>query len=219
MTMEVADKPIFLYVFDPLCGWCYGFHPVLNRITEEYKDRFEFQVISGGMVRGDRVGPIGEVAPYIRNAYQTVEQRTGVKFGEGFLTGILEKGEAIFASEPPAKAMIVLKQHVPTRQIAIANAIQEAIYDQGVEPALAISYAGVARKFGVDPQTMIAQMDSDLVHQFMEEEFETSAQLGVQGFPTVFLLTQTHRFLLARGYVPYEDLEQAIGQAFAYMQA
>ena len=64
----MADKPTFFYVYDALCGWCYGFSPVMQNVAAKYDDRLNFEVISGGMVTGPRVGPIGQVAPYIKSA-------------------------------------------------------------------------------------------------------------------------------------------------------
>ena len=72
-----------IYVYDALCGWCYGFSPVIKQVFEKYQAQFDFEVISGGMILGERQGPIGEVAAYIKGAYKTVEDTTGVKFGEG----------------------------------------------------------------------------------------------------------------------------------------
>ncbi len=63
-------KGKLIYVYDALCGWCYGFSPVISKIHKEYKDSLEFEVISGGMILGDRIGPIGEVASYIKTGLQ-----------------------------------------------------------------------------------------------------------------------------------------------------
>lgn len=216
---EVQDRPLLLYVFDPLCGWCYGFHPVIEQLQEKYQDQFAFQVISGGMVRGERIGPIGEVAGYISEAYKVVEEKTGVTFGEGFLRNVLAPGTTIFDSEPPARALAVLKQHAPDQQVALSSAVQKAIYYDGMEPVKPESYAGIASEFGLDPALLAEQMNTEAAQRAAEAEFDLSNQLGVQGFPTVFLFTQTHRFLLARGYLPFAQMEDTIGQALAYMQS
>ena len=87
-----------IYVYDALCGWCYGFSPVMQQLHEKYSKEMDFTVLSGGMVTGERVGPIGQVAGYISEAYKTVEAHSGVQFGDGFLNGILKEGKAIFNS-------------------------------------------------------------------------------------------------------------------------
>ena len=70
------NKPRIIYFFDTLCGWCYGFSPVIKQIADKYGDEFDFEVISGGMMMGERVQPASVMADYILNAYKTVENRT-----------------------------------------------------------------------------------------------------------------------------------------------
>src|SRR5258707_6496220 len=74
-----------IYCYDAWCGWCYGFSQVIKRISEEYKDRFFVEVLSGGMILPPEPRPIAATAGYIRGAYKTVEERTGIQFGADFL--------------------------------------------------------------------------------------------------------------------------------------
>ena len=108
-SIKNADKIKLIYVYDALCGWCYGFSPVIDQFAKKYKNDLTFEVISGGMVTGGRIGSIGEVAGYISWAYKDVENATGIKFGNNFLNKTLKDGKAIFTSIPPAIAMSVFK--------------------------------------------------------------------------------------------------------------
>ena len=77
--------PTIYYCYDAYCGWCYGFSPVIRRIFEEYRQSIDFEVLSGGMILPETPQPIGVMAGYIRTAYKTVEERTGIRFGEDWL--------------------------------------------------------------------------------------------------------------------------------------
>src|SRR5690242_16380389 len=107
-------KPKIIYVYDALCGWCFGFSPVIRAVQDAYRDEFDFEIISGGMMIGDRAGRISDVAPYIRNTYKTVEETTGIVFGLGFIRN-LEEGYMIFNSERPAIGLSVFKRLLPNR--------------------------------------------------------------------------------------------------------
>jgi PiT family inorganic phosphate transporter/sodium-dependent phosphate transporter len=65
--------PRIIYCYDAYCGWCYGFSPVIKTIYEKYKDQFEFETISGGMIPVESTQHIGVIANYILDAYKTVE--------------------------------------------------------------------------------------------------------------------------------------------------
>ena len=85
LNSGVKAEVKLIYYFDALCGWCYGFSPVVSKLQETYKNKIDFEVISGGLFLGNRVGTVNDVAPYIKaGAYKSVESRTGVKFGKSF---------------------------------------------------------------------------------------------------------------------------------------
>ncbi|MEY4661231.1 MAG: hypothetical protein RLZZ42_1183, partial [Bacteroidota bacterium] len=78
-------KPTIIYCYDAYCGWCYGFSPVIKNLWQRYNQAFDFETLSGGMIPENATRHISAIAPYIRDAYKTVEETTGVKFGEDFL--------------------------------------------------------------------------------------------------------------------------------------
>jgi len=76
--------PKILYVHDPLCGWCYGFIPALDAFAATHPD-IDIEVIPGGLVRGEKVGPYGDMLDYISTAAPRMTQITGQALGDAFL--------------------------------------------------------------------------------------------------------------------------------------
>lgn len=196
-----------VYVYDALCGWCYGFSPVMNQFQEKYKDSLDFEVISGGMVTGDRIGPIGEVAGYISWAYKDVEKATGVKFGTDFLDKTMKEGTAIFTSIPPAIAMSIFKELQPKNSVQFASALQKAVYFDGLEPENYADYGKIATEFGLDATEFVSKMNNSIYLQKAEMDFRKSNELRVSGFPTVFIEMNGTYHKIASGYLPFEVLE------------
>jgi putative protein-disulfide isomerase len=199
-----------IYVYDALCGWCYGFSPVITEMKQKYHSQLDFEVLSGGMVTGNRIGPIGEVAGYIKTAYKDVERAAGVEFGAAFLNETLEEGTAIFTSVPPAIAMAVFKSHKPEEQVEFAAALQKAIYYEGKEPNELATYGELATAFGLDSATFTAEMKESKFQDLANKEFQTAARLGVRGFPTVFILKDGQYEQISHGYVPLSAFEKRI---------
>jgi putative protein-disulfide isomerase len=205
------SKPKIYYVYDALCGWCYGFSPVINRFHEEQKVNFDFEVLSGGMVRGPRVGPIGMVAPYIKEAYKQVEQSTGVKFGPQFLQELSKEEQSpVFDSVPPAKALTIFKHMQPDHQLAFSSALQKAIYFDGIPPTDHSALARVAAGFGIDTTYFLKAMDTDEAGHKAAEEFALVENWGITGFPAVVLDRGDQLFLAGRGYTPFEQFSSTV---------
>ncbi len=203
------SKPTIYYAYDALCGWCYGFSDVMTEFYERNAHKYNFHVLSGGMVTGERIGPIGEVAGYIKEAYLTVENATGVKFGEAFLAE-LDKGEAIFTSIPAAKAMALFRSQKPDEMIAFAARLQKAIYEEGLPPAELSTYGTCAADFNLDAAAFEENMQLEKIDQLIIEEFKTVANWGITGFPCVIYKDDDKAYMVARGYTPLNVLEETV---------
>lgn len=103
-------QPTVLYLYDALCGWCFGFSPVMQQLQETWRDQVAFDVLSGGMVPPDFAQPIGAKAAYIAAAYKQVEEYTGVHFGAAYLHHIFHPAESPWVEESltPAVALCLL---------------------------------------------------------------------------------------------------------------
>ncbi len=170
-----------------------------------------FRVFSGGMMMGDRMGPINTVAPYIKEgAYKTVEQRTGVRFGKKFLEEILEPGTEVLSSLEPAIALSVFKSFENGLDIAYAAALQRAIYYDGIPSTLLEGFVPYAAELGIDEQEFRIRLNDPVYHDRAYDDFRTVQRFGIQGFPTTVLLQDDQYYLLGHGYTEPEELESRL---------
>jgi putative protein-disulfide isomerase len=207
LKTQNPEKMKIIYVYDALCGWCYGFSPVMEAFAANYGEEVEVEVVSGGMIRGSRIGRIGEVAAYIAEAYKEVERGTGVVFGEAFLNDILKDGQAIFTSIPPAIALSVFKTLRPAQSLAFASSLHKAIYFDGIAPDDFEAYGRLAEAFGLDAVQFVSMMQDEAFQKLAENDFAKSASLGVTGFPTVFLSDGSMQVIISRGFADFETLK------------
>ena len=201
-----------IYIYDALCGWCYGFSSVMQQLHEKYAGQLEFEVLSGGMIMGLRAGIIGEVAPYIKKAYPAVEKGTGIKFGEPFLQNILEPGMAIFSSEMPGIALTIFRKHLPDQVLSFAHTLQNALYRDGIELSILENYRPLVEKFGLSGDDFIRDLQTEENRYETLMEFQTVANWGVTGYPTVLLkpVHEAQYYMIAQGYTPLERLDEVI---------
>lgn len=197
-----------IYVYDALCGWCYGFSGIITEFVKNHPEIEEVEVISGGMVRGDRVGPISQISDYLSNAYKDVEEKTGVEFGEAFLNGTLKEGKAILNSIPAAVAMNIFKEVDTENQLEYASEIQKAIYYDGEKPEDPELYSELAAEFGFDREDFKNKMSSTKYRGLAEQDFAICQQWGINGFPSVILDLGDQLTLMARGAASLEMLEE-----------
>jgi putative protein-disulfide isomerase len=208
-----------VYVYDALCGWCYGFSPVINRLYEKYKSKLGIEVVSGGMILGKKSGPVGKVAAYISEAYKQVEDKTGVEFGSAFLEGTLKEGKVVFDSFPPAKALKIVKELKDVRTLPYATDIQKAIYYDGADPSNVDLYKDLASAHGISVKDFEILWSSPDYQVRTHEEFIFAQQLNVTGYPTVFIEEDSTYHLLARGYTSYKVLRDRLEHLVGFAES
>ena len=175
----------------------------------------DFEVITGGMVTGARVGSISQIAGYISSAYKNVEETSGVLFGEAYLSGLLKDNSVVMDSVPPSKAVEVVKQLNPAIQIPFVHALQKAHYFEGKDYNAESTYQYLCELFNLDNDRFIELWNSEEIAYRTNQNFQWSAQAGISGFPTTLLEYQQQYYLLAQGFLPLDQLEERLAKALA----
>ncbi len=203
------DKPLLIYCYDAYCGWCYGFSPVISAIADAYKDKLEVEVLSGGMILPEKPVHIRVSAGYILNAYQQVEELTGIKFGEDYLWHIRNPEESDWYpnSEKPSIALCIFKEYYPERAVEFASDLQYSLHYEGRDLTDNEAYRHLLEKYSIQPEVFYEKLASEAYRDMAYYEFSLVKQLHVNGYPTVFIQTGETKFhMVARGYTAYEAL-------------
>lgn len=206
-------QPLLIYCYDAWCGWCYGFSPVIKKLSEAYKDRLSVEVLSGGMILNEHPRPIGVMAGYIQQAYKTVESHTGIRFGEDFLWHIFnpDKSDWFPDSEKSAIALCIVKEQLPDKQVAFASDLQYALNYEGRDLCDDEAYRHLLAAYGIDATDFYQKLHSETYKEKAQYEFALVKQLQVTGFPAVLMQVSESKFyLVARGYTNYDDLSQRV---------
>ena len=201
------EKARLLYFFDPLCGWCYGFSATMKKVEEFYSDDFQIEVYSGGMIRGERVGMLSAIADYIKESLGRVEEMSGVRFGEAFKQKLNGDGDLFLSSDPPSKALAVIKKHFPEKALKYAEALQALVYEQGKNSDDREALADLAHSFGMEKSAFIQEWESEDSLKWAEEDYYMSHSFGVQGYPALIAEAGGQYYLIAKGFRDYSSLQ------------
>ncbi|HEY9257754.1 DsbA family protein [Chitinophaga sp.] len=199
----------FIYIYDPLCGWCYGFTPVIQQLQERDNGHMEFNILSGGMITGDNRQPFSSMATYIQREHTNVEAMTGVKFGQAFLEKLLPS-EEIMDSEKPSIALTVFKQYQPENAITFAHDMQVALNYNGQSLNNDSTYRTLIKKFSLPEDEFISRLHDEHYRYETNQEFQLIQNWGITGYPAAILDTGKQLYLCARGFTTLDKLEETI---------
>lgn len=93
------------YLFDPLCGWCYGAAPLLAAAAGV--PGLEIELHGGGMFTGSNRREINsQWRSYVLPHDRRIAELSGQPFGDGYFNGLLNDQGAVLDSEPPISAIL-----------------------------------------------------------------------------------------------------------------
>ena len=176
------------YIYDPLCGWCYGAAPLVKAAREI------LPVIphGGGMMTGAHRQPVtAQLREYVQPHDLRIAQLSGQPFGEGYRNGLLGDTTAVFDSEPPTAAMLAAEE-LSGRGLDMLAQLQIAHYVEGLRIADRGVLIQVAASLGLDGERFAVALDRQLGEAVQAHIQNTRAfmdQMGVQGFPSFLLET------------------------------
>lgn len=171
------------YVYDPLCGWCYGAEPLVNAASRV----LPVLMHGGGMMAGaNRQAVSAQLRDYVMPHDRRIAEYTGQPFGQDYFEGLLRDTGALFDSQPPIAAVLAAQQ-VADAGLAMLARIQRAHYVEGRRVSEADVLNLLASELGLPAEAFaaaLATVDSDS-HIRTSRAF--LASVGGQGFPTLVL--------------------------------
>jgi len=205
---EIVSAKRLVYIHDPLCGWCFGFSPVVQQLYDATRRRARWDILCGGMVLGDRVGPISRLSEFLKQSLPRVEGTTGIRFGKAFTTGVLESGSLVLSSMEPSRALQAVKTLAADRALAYAVGVQRALYEQGRDVSSMEVLGEIAesvRVVGFEIEYLKTE-----TYERTIEEFKLVSDLGVTGFPTLLGFDGEEGRVFSRGWAPFDPVFESV---------
>ncbi len=179
------------YIYDPLCGWCYGAKP----LVQAARTLLPVVAHGGGMMSGaNRQAVSPQLRNYVMPHDRRIAEYTGQPFGEAYFEGLLRDETAIFDSTPPIAAVLAAEQ-IAGRGLELLGRLQTAHYVEGRRIADEAFLLELAQSMGLDAQAFFAAFNEAETERHIKESRTLLANVGGQGFPT-FALEQNGQFTL-----------------------
>ncbi|MDZ5699938.1 DsbA family protein [Chelativorans sp. M5D2P16] len=137
------------YLFDPLCGWCYGASPAIGKLMQQ--EDIEVTAIPSGLFAGAGAFPMNAgFAAHAWEADQRIAKLTGQVFSEVYRKNVLESRTGLIDSGPATLALTAVRLTAPEREFEALKAIQRARYVEGRDNGDPAVIASILAELGLD---------------------------------------------------------------------
>jgi putative protein-disulfide isomerase len=195
------------YIYDPLCGWCYGAAPLVKAAREV----LDVRPHGGGMMAGpNRQAITPQLRAYVKQHDERIAQLTGQHFGQGYIEGLLNDNSVALDSEPPTAAMLAA-QEIAGRGLDMLAQLQIAHYVEGRHIADRATLIEVAAALGLDPTAFAEALDrqsGEVLQRHFKETRKLMSAVSARGFPSFVLETD--------GILQILNVAGYLGQAQAF---
>lgn len=201
------------YLFDPLCGWCYGASPAIQKLGQQSSLRFE--LAPTGLFAGNARAMDADFAAFAWSNDQRIAGLTGQTFTEAYRQNVLGRHGSRFDSATATLSLTAVSMTEPQRELEVLKLVQEARYVQGLDTANDIVVGALLRSLGLfTAAEMMAKPATTLLAANaarMRKAQELMQSFGVQGVPALVVSDDKGRRLL-RGDALYGGFEQLLRQ-------
>lgn len=186
-TGNTQSTKILHYVYDPLCGWCYGIAPLIEVVSNIFPDAIRLhggglftpaRAVTGGQSWKEHVTPIDE----------RISQLSGQVFSHAYRDA-LGNTKMVLNSLLPISAILVA-QIMGKRDVYLLKALQEAYYLDGLNISDKNTLLFIVKKLGFDVElfaSLLSEISKTQIQQHLSQTQQLMSQVNGHGFPTLFI--------------------------------
>lgn len=195
-----------IYVMDPMCAWCYGFQPELDRFLKNFPTA-EVDWIMGGLAP-DTNEPMSESLRHaIASYWYEIEQLSQVIFNHDYWT----LNTPYRSTYQACRAVISAEQLKAKSATRMVNAIQSAYYIEAKNPSLDKTLLDCAELIGLEDEKFWETLKSEKTEKQLQHHLHITRHFQVTGFPALIYLDEGGKaYPLALGFCKSIELEERL---------
>lgn len=210
------DKTLH-YLFDPLCGWCYGATPAVSGLLQT--PGVSVELMPTGLFSGEGARPMDDsFAGFAWSNDQRIEHLTGQRFTELYRRRVLGDRKRLFDSGPATVALTAVSLTAPARELEALKAIQRARYVDGDDVTSLTTLAVLLEVLDLDEAAArVANPDADLLGATLARVGRAQVlmqEFGARGVPTLIAESGAKRWVLDHS-AAYSNPQALISQLAA----
>jgi putative protein-disulfide isomerase len=192
-----------IYIGDPMCSWCWGISPHLNRLQREAAQRgIRYRIVVGGLRPGGGDPWNEQFRNFLQHHWEEVHARSGQPFGQE----LFELEHFDYDTEPACRAVVAARELAPELEVRFFELVQHYFYVQNQDPKEVDFYQPICATLGIDFQAFSDLFSSPETMAATQAEFQMNRQWGVTGYPTVVVRKDEKFLVVAQGYATFEQM-------------
>jgi len=209
MSSSDTRQRQLIYFADPMCSWCWGFSPVIERIAEKFGNDLPIRVVMGGLRAGNTVPMDQGMKNDIESHWHHVHERSKQPFDHAFF----DRDGFVYDTGPACRALVAARRAQPGCELAFLKTLHEAFYKYGVDLTDGVELMQIATDFGFTTEQFSQAFEGDECSNELANDFSLVLNNGIRAFPALLGGSEADRFMaITHGYKSFENLEPSLNR-------
>jgi len=189
-----------IFVLDPMCSWCWGFHPVIEALRKDHSERYTFSLVLGGLRTSGQMTWDAQSKAYLKSAWDAVAQTTQQPFNPK----LLNLTHFDYNTYPACKAVITIRElYGVDAAFTYFGAIQKAFYTEGADITTLETLTHYVTQ---DKVAFTHFYQSDRAELLMQHDFSKAHSMGANAFPSTVKIDEDGHMVCVNGYKGLEEI-------------
>ncbi len=210
INIATQKKPVkIIYFTDPICSTCWGIEPQLRKLKLEYGSEVEVEYRMGGLLPDWSYNSGGISKPSdVAHHWDEVSHYYNMP-----INGDVWLEDPLHSSYPPSIAFKAAQIQDETKAIAFLRKLREMVFLEKKNITKWENISNAAKTVGLDIEKLKTDFESDAIALF-KTDLELAREMGVRGFPTMFMKGTQQKSETVYGFKPYAVFEKAITDVY-----
>ncbi|MEA1880143.1 MAG: DsbA family protein [Campylobacterota bacterium] len=208
----MKHKTELVFVIDPMCSWCWGFHPIMQELRQNYTGAYTYSLVVGGLRTTGQMPWNEKSKTYLAQNWQAVAQKTHQTFNHN----LLNKTDFDYNTYPACKAIVTVRElWGEEAAFDYLSRIQKAFYVNGIDiTSLEVLSTFISQDQEIldqeilDREAFIDFYQSPRAELLMHHDFSKARSMGANAFPSVVKVDSDGHMVCLSGYRSLEDILQ-----------
>ncbi len=200
------QKTKLVYFTDPICSACWAIEPQLKKLKLQYAQSIDIEYHMGGLLpnwesmRGAAIASPSDVAHHWDEMSEHYKMP---------IDGDVWLEDPLSSSYPPSIAFKASEIQGEEKALLFLRRLREMVFVEKKNITKWDHISTAAEEVGLDTQRLKEDIEN-IGPKLFYQDLMLAKQMGVRGFPTVYVIKQGQDPVLIYGARPYQNYAQAI---------
>ncbi|HHD75357.1 MAG TPA: DsbA family protein [Campylobacterales bacterium] len=188
-----------IFVIDPMCSWCWGFHPIIKEIAQNHTQHCKSSLVVGGLRTKGQMLWNDQNRDYLIQNWKAVQQQTNQPFN----FSLFNQTSFDYDTYPACKAIVTVRElWGEEAAFEYLEKIQTAFYLNNEET----TSLEVLLSYVENQEAFLKFYKSERAELLMQHDFSKARSMGANAFPSTVKIDEQGHMCCIQGYRTLEEI-------------